>query len=311
MSAAASATPTVLGIAQPRAAGHPRPFHGSSLRTLAVLGILALLLFLPGVVRLPAYRVDLDAVLQPPSAAHPLGTDENGRDALARLLVGARATLSIGAGGAALALLLGALLGAGAGYAGGGVDAAVMRFVDFALAFPSLFAILLFTAFFAPGPLQPVVLIGLTGWMAVARLIRGNVRELLGTPYVEAARAIGASHGRLVLRHLLPNTGGVLFVAALVQLNRAILAEATISFLGLGIRPPEPTWGNLLIGAQDYLYTAPWLAIAPGLAITLTLLAVYSLGIRQAIGPRATSGATSRAQPKTPDQRPIPGQKEP
>lgn len=281
-----------------------------------VFGVLGLLLVLPtlagglaalgfttlGFTTLPAYRVDLDAVLQPPSLAHPLGTDETGRDALARLLVGAQATLSIGAGGAALAVLLGSLLGASAGYAGGAtgegnrlgwiggaLDAMLMRFVDFALAFPSLFAILLFTSFFKAGPLQLVVLIGLTGWMPVARLVRGSVRELLHSPYVEAARAVGASRRRIVLRHLLPNTGGVLFVAALVQLNRAVLAEATISFLGLGIQPPDPTWGNLLIGAQVYLHSAPWLAVAPGLAITLTLLAVYSLGIRRAVDPRAAA----------------------
>lgn len=284
-----------------------------------IFGVLGLLLVLPtltaglaslglttlGFTTLPAYRVDLDAVLQPPSLAHPLGTDETGRDALARLLVGAQATLCIGAGGAALAVFLGTLLGASAGYAGGAagaagggnrpgwiggtLDAILMRFVDFALAFPSLFAILLFTSFFKAGPLQLIVLIGLTGWMPVARLVRGSVRDLLHAPYVEAARAIGASRRRIVLRHLLPNTGGVLFVAALVQLNRAVLAEATISFLGLGIQPPDPTWGNLLIGAQVYLYTAPWLAVAPGLAITLTLLAVYSLGIQRAVGPRAAA----------------------
>lgn len=248
-------------------------------------GALGLLLTLPNVAPLEPYRIDLDAILLGPSPAHPLGTDENGRDLLARLLLGARATLGIGLGGAALAVALGTALGAVAGYRGGGVDAILMRLVDFALALPSLFAILLFTALVRAGPGQLVVLIGLTGWMGVARLTRGGIRDLLNAPYVEAARASGATAGRVVLRHLLPNMGGVLFVAALVQLSRAILAEATISFLGLGIQPPEPTWGNLLIGAQDYLYTAPWLAIAPGLAITLTLLAIYSLGMGRAVGP--------------------------
>jgi len=117
--------------------------------------------------------------------------------------------------------------------------------------------------------------------------VRGEIRALLHRPYVEAARALGAGGGLIVRRHVVPNAGGVLFVAALVQLNRAILAEATISFLGLGIQPPEPTWGNLLIGAQDALYTAPWLAVAPGVAITLTLLAVYALGMARAVGPSA------------------------
>jgi len=252
-----------------------------------VAALFALLLLVPAIARPDPERIDLDAILRAPSPTHPLGTDENGRDALARLLIGARATLGIGAGGAALAVALGALVGALAGYRGGIVDTALMRAVDIALALPSLFAILLFTALVRPGVLQLIVLIGLTGWMAVARLTRGSIRDLLGAPFVEAARVNGATGARIILRHLLPNTGGVLFVAALVQLSRAILVEATISFLGLGIQPPAPTWGNLLIGAQDYLYGAPWLAIAPGLAITLTLLAIYSLGMGRAVGPRA------------------------
>ncbi len=248
-------------------------------------GVLALLLLSPSLIGRDPYRIDLDALLLAPSPTHPLGTDENGRDLLARLAQGARATLGIGLGGAALAVLIGAALGAIAGYRGGGLDAALMRVVDFALALPSLFAILLFTSLVRAGPTQLVFLIGLTGWMAVARLTRGAVRELLHAPYVEAARVNGATDARVILRHLLPNTGGILFVAALVQLSRAIVTEATISFLGLGIQPPEPTWGNLLIGAQDYLYTAPWLAIAPGLAITLMLLTVYSVGMQRAVGP--------------------------
>lgn len=266
----------------------PRPRRGGRERVGAALlmGLLATLLLLPSLGGRDPYRIDLDAILLAPSRAHPLGTDENGRDLLARLLQGARATLSIGFGGAAIAVALGAALGAIAGYRGGATDAILMRVVDFALALPSLFAILLFTSLVRAGPPQLVVLIGLTGWMAVARLTRGTTRELLNAPYIEAARVNGATAARIIARHLLPNAGGMLFVATLVQLSRAILAEATISFLGLGIQPPEPTWGNLLIGAQVYLYTAPWLAIAPGLAITLTLLAVYTLGMRPAVNPR-------------------------
>jgi ABC-type dipeptide/oligopeptide/nickel transport system permease subunit len=143
----------------------------------------------------------------------------------------ARATLGIGLGGAALSVAIGAVLGALAGYLGGAFDALVMRGVDFALAFPSLFAILLITAFFSAGPLQLIVLIGVTGWIAVARLVRGSVRDLKQAPYVDAAHALGAGAARVIWRHLLPNTAGVLFVAVLVQLNRAILTEATISFL--------------------------------------------------------------------------------
>lgn len=162
-----------------------------------------------------------------------------------------------------------------------------MRFVDFSLAFPSLFAILIFSAIFEAGPVQLIAIIGLTGWMTVARLIRGEVRGILNQPFVEAAHTLGAGNMRVVFRHILPNTGGILFVAALAQFSRSIIAEATVSFLGFGVQPPTPTWGNLLIGAQDYVYIAPWLAIAPGIAISLTLLAVYSLGMGASISPRA------------------------
>ena len=139
--------------------------------------------------------------------------------------------------------------------------------------------ILLFAAVFSPGPVQLVLLIGLTGWMSTARLVRARMKEILTAPYVEAAWSLGASGREVIYRHLVPNLHGILFVAGLVQLSRSILAEATISFLGFGVQPPTPTWGNLLIGAQNYVYTAPWLALAPGLAITGTLLAISTLGI--------------------------------
>jgi peptide/nickel transport system permease protein len=248
--------------------------------TAALVGIvLACLVALPSLLPLTPYAVDLEAILQPPSRIHLLGTDENGRDALARLVVGARATLGIGAGATLVAIALGAAIGAVAGYRGGFLDSILMRFVDLALAFPSLFAILLFAAVFSPGPLQLVLLIGCTGWMTTARLVRARMKELLATPYVEAAWSLGASGREVICHHLIPNLHGILFVTGLVQLSRSILAEATISFLGFGVQPPTPTWGNLLIGAQNYVYTAPWLALAPGLAITGTLLAISTLGI--------------------------------
>lgn len=225
-----------------------------------------------------AFSVDLDAILSPPSSVHPLGTDENGRDVLARLVWGARATLGVGMSGALLAVLIGSIAGGVAGYRGGYVDAALMRLVDFALAFPSLFAILLFSAVFKTGLIQLVLLLGVTGWMTVARLVRGEVRALNERPFVEAGRSLGASGARILFQHLLPNIRRLLLVATLAQVSRSIVAEATISFLGMGIQPPEPTWGNLLIGAQDYLWAAPWLAIAPGVVLTLTLLALFALG---------------------------------
>jgi len=250
-----------------------------SLKGLVLLALLGVLLVLPSLLPLDPYRVDLDAILVPPSFAHPLGTDENGRDVLARLLFAARVTLGIGLAGTAIALIFGAGVGGLAGYLGGASDAVLMRLVDLGLSFPSLFVILMVSAVFPPGAIPLIVLIGVTGWMPVARLVRGSVRELMAGPAVEAARALGATGRRVIWNHLLPCVRGLLGVMGLVQLNRAILAEATISFLGFGIQPPVPTWGNMLIGAQNYVFTAAWLALAPGLAITATLLAIFTMGM--------------------------------
>lgn len=240
----------------------------------AVLGLIAL----PRLGWLDPYGVDLDALLRPPALAHPFGTDQAGRDVLARLVVGAAGTLGVGLLGATLAVAIGILLGSLAGLAGGRVDTLVMRAVDGMLAFPTLFVILIAAALFPPGAGPLVLVLGFTGWMEVARLTRARVQEGLATPFVEAARAVGATPARIATRHLLPYSASVLGVAWLVQFSRAILAEATVSFLGFGIAPPTPTWGNLLVGAQHYVYTAPWLAVAPGVAITTTLLWLHTLG---------------------------------
>lgn len=245
-------------------------------RWTVIFAFVALLL-IPGLVSLDANRIDLTAMLSAPSGDHLLGTDENGRDVLRRLLQGARTTLGVGVAGAAIAVGLGAVLGALAGFRGGWLDALLMRLVDFTMAVPTLFVVLLFTTLVPSGVLSLILLIGLTGWMPVARLVRGRVMQVVQEPFVEAARAAGAGDVRLLGYHLLPNVRQIIAVAILIQLSRAILTEATISFLGLGIQPPAPTWGNMLIGAQDFLLTAPWLALAPGLAITGTLLLVASL----------------------------------
>jgi len=246
------------------------------------------LLLLPGVLPLAPYAIDLNALLQPPGLHHWLGTDENGRDVLARLLVGGRGTLGVALCATALALLIGTTIGGIAGYRGGMLDALLMRGVDLALAFPSLFAILLVAAILPPGPLLLTGLIGATGWMATARLVRARIQSLLETGYVEAARALGTPGPRIVGRHMVPNLVDVLFVSGLVQLSRAILAEATISFLGFGIQPPVPTWGNLLIGAQHYVFTAPWLTLAPGFALIGTLLGISGLGLSPVASPQGS-----------------------
>jgi peptide/nickel transport system permease protein len=187
----------------------------------------------------------------------------------------------IGATGMALSVAVGGALGGVAGYRGGTLDRVLMRAVDAGLAFPALFAILILTALLPPGAAALVGLIGLTGWMPVARLVRGSVREVTGTPFVDAALALGAPGWRILGWHVAPHCAAVLGVAALVQFNRAILTEASISFLGFGLQPPAPSLGNLLTGAQDYAYTAPWLALAPGLVLALTLLLLHALGRRR------------------------------
>lgn len=162
---------------------------------------------------------------------------------------------------------------------GQSADAVLMRLVDFGLAFPSLFAILLVAAIVPPGPGPLIAVIGATSWMATARLVRAAVRQLAGAAYTEAARSLGASPSRVIWRHHLPNLAGALAVVGLVQFSRSILAEATVSFLGFGVQPPAPTWGNLLMGAQAAVFTAPWLAIVPGVTLTVTLVALASLGL--------------------------------
>jgi peptide/nickel transport system permease protein len=262
----------------------------TSRRALVTAAAILALIALPRLGWLDPYRVDLDALLRPPALAHPLGTDQAGRDALARLIVGAGGTLGVGLLGATLAVAIGIVLGSAAGLAGSRVDAVVMRAVDGMLAFPTLFVILIAAAVFPPGPGPLVLVLGFTGWMEVARLTRARVLEGLRAPFVEAARAIGATPARVAVRHLVPYSASVLAVAWLVQFSRAILAEATVSFLGFGIAPPTPTWGNLLVGAQHYVYTAPWLAIAPGVAITVTLLWLHTVGGDLAAGSPRRAG---------------------
>lgn len=244
---------------------------------LIIGGILLSLIAIPWVFDLTPNAIDLMNVLQPPSSEHLLGTDENGRDVLHRIVSGAQLTLGIGVASALLSLIVGSLLGATAGSLGGVVDDVIMRTTDLALALPTLFVILVFSSIVNPGILQLILLIGLTGWMSVARVIRGTAREISARQFVLAAHSFGASQLRIVLRHILPNLRSVVLVTATLQLGRAILTEATISFLGVGVQPPEATWGSMLSGAQSYLLIAPWLALAPGISLTVVLVMIANL----------------------------------
>lgn len=240
-------------------------------------GVLLGLIALPWLIDLRPNDIDLLAVLQPPSSAHLLGTDENGRDVLSRMLAGAQLTLGVGAASALLAMVIGCVLGAVAGSVGSKVDDLIMRVTDLALALPTLFVILICSSLIRPGIMQLVLLIGLTGWMPVARVVRGAAREIATRQFVLAAFSFGANQWRIAWHHILPNLRSVIAVTATLQLSRAILTEATISYLGVGIQPPDATWGSMLSSAQSYLLIAPWLAIVPGTALSLVLLLIANL----------------------------------
>lgn len=214
----------------------------------------------------------------PPSFRHPFGTDDLGRDIFSRALYGARISLSVGFVAVIIAVLIGTLMGSLAGYFGGFTDNFIMRFVDVMLAFPSIFLILAIQVMLTPNIYNVMAVIGLTSWMGVARLVRGEFLRIRELPYVEAARALGCSHLRIILRHILPNAQAPVIVAATLGMAGAILTESALSFLGLGVQPPMPSWGNMLMDAQAYMWDAPWMAIIPGVLILLAVLSLYFVG---------------------------------
>jgi len=250
---------------------------------------------------------DLSNMLAAPSLRHPLGTDELGRDLLTRTLHGGRVSLIVGLFSMLVAITFGTLVGAIAGYFGGTIDSLLMRFTDFALAFPRIFLLILFAIIFMRPPFSdnPVIVfafsalykmpiarvvfvIGVLGWMEVARLVRGSFLEIRGLQYVESSRVLGVGTFRIMFRHILPNALGPIIVAASLGVADAIISESGLSFLGLGIQPPTATWGNLLKNALDQIFAAPWTAIVPGLMIFLTVLSINYIGdgLRDAFDPR-------------------------
>lgn len=261
---------------------------------LAIIGgSVVLLLFVISIVApwlTPYDPVNINAweVLQPPSWKHWFGTDELGRDVLARVLFGARISLKVGFVAVGIAVLLGTIIGLAAGYRGGWLDTLLMRLTDVMLCFPAFFLILAVIAFLTPSIWIIMAVIGLTGWMGVARLVRAEVLAIREMEYILAARCIGCSDLRIVLRHVLPNALSPVLVAATLGVAGAILTESALSFLGLGVLPPTPSWGNILTSGKDYIEFAWWLSLFPGLAILITVLAYNLLGegIRDALDPR-------------------------
>jgi peptide/nickel transport system permease protein len=226
-----------------------------------------------------------------PGGAHWLGTDQFARDMLSRIIYGARISLAIGLIAVVIAIVLGSLLGAIAGYLGGKLDAALMRFTDMVMAFPRLVLLIMIIALFDPSITLIILVLGLTQWPGTARLVRGEVLSLREQEYIQAARALGFGRGRIILRHLIPNVLAPVIVAATLGIGNTIVLEAGLSFLGLGVQPPTPSWGTLVADGRQNLIGAWWVATFPGLAIVVTVLAFNLVGdgLRDALDPRLRS----------------------
>jgi peptide/nickel transport system permease protein len=233
-------------------------------------------------------KTDVSLKLKPPSLHHYLGTDQLGRDVFSRMLHGAKVSLSVGFVAVAISILIGILVGAVAGYYGGWVDSLLMRFVDIMLCFPSFFLILTVVALLGPSLFKVMVVIGITSWMGTSRFVRAEFLSLRERDFVQAAKALGVRDPRIIFRHILPNALAPVFVTATLDVASAILVEAGLSFLGFGVQPPAPSWGNILTEGRTYIFDAWWLTVFPGLAILITVLSfnLVGEGLRDALDPR-------------------------
>ncbi|MBP8697158.1 MAG: ABC transporter permease [Syntrophobacterales bacterium] len=256
-----------------------------------VVLLFALSILAPWISPYDPAAIDLKNILQPPSAQHWFGTDQLGRDVLSRMIWGAQISLKVGFVSTGIAIFIGTILGAVAGYYGRWVDAVIMRFVDIMLCFPTFFLILAVIAFLEPSIWNIMIIIGATGWMGITRLVRADVISLKERDFVQAARVIGASDARIIFIHVLPNCMASVLVAATLGVAGAILTESALSFLGIGVQPPTPSWGNILTAGKDNIDIAWWLSLYPGLAILVTVLGYNMLGegIRDSLDPRLRS----------------------
>jgi peptide/nickel transport system permease protein len=262
--------------------------HRVAVAAAIVMIVLMVLVFAaPWIVRYKFDQLDMRHIREAPSFVHILGTDDLGRDLFTRILYGGRISLTIGIFSALVGTIVGTLLGATAAYYGGMVDNIIMRITDVAFSIPSLPLLIILSSYAKSAIPAMVLIIGLLSWMPTARVVRGTVLSLKATDFTLAARTLGARNGRIILRHILPNAMAPIIVAATLGVGGAIITESSLSFLGLGVQPPTPSWGNMLQDAQSTMATKPWLTIFPGMAILITVLCVNFLGdgLRDALDP--------------------------
>ncbi|MFA5074390.1 MAG: ABC transporter permease [Nitrospirota bacterium] len=253
-----------------------------------VLTVFVLSIFAPLIAPYDPSAIDIKNILMGPTLSHPLGTDELGRDVFSRMLWGGRISLEVGFIAVGIATLIGIMLGSLAGYYGGWIDSIVMRSVDVMLSIPTIFLVLTVIAILEPSIINIMIVIGLTSWMEPARLVRAEFISLREREFVLAAHAMGGTDTRIMMKHILPNGLSPIFVSATMGIGGAILIESALSFLGLGVQPPTPSWGSLLSSGKDNIEIAWWLSAFPGLAILITVLGYNLLGegLRDALDPR-------------------------
>ena len=265
----------------------PKATHGVgkvSMNKLTIFGIcivgffMIVAVFAPLIARYDASQIDIDNILAPPSREHVFGTDSLGRDLFSRMVYGTRISLMVGFIAVGIAGVIGIALGAIAGYYGRWVDVVIMRFIDIMLCFPTFFLILAVIALLEPGIFNIMAIIGVTSWMGMARLMRAEILSLKERDFIYAEKAIGASDFRIITRHLIPNAMAPVLVSLTLGVAGAILVESSLSFLGIGIQPPTPSWGNILSEGKSVMGAAWWMMFFPGLAIFITVLGYNLLG---------------------------------
>lgn len=259
-------------------------FLGASI----VLFFIIVAIFAPFIATYDPSATNLKGTFLPPSSKHFFGTDDIGRDVFSRVVYGSRVSLFVGFIAVGISLIIGVILGLASGYYGGKVDSIIMRFTDIMLSFPSFFLILAVIAFLKPSIINVMIVIGFTGWMGVARLVRAEVMSVKNREYITAAILQGLSHKRIMFKHILPNVLSPVFVTATLSIAGAILLESSLSFLGLGVQPPTASWGNILTDGQKNIINAWWLSFFPGLAIVFTALGYNLLGegLRDLLDPK-------------------------